>query len=52
MDDVDTWLSGTAGDARALLHPPPDDALRVTPLQKHVNNVRNDGPECHLPADD
>lgn len=48
-DQVDTWLRGTSADARALMGPAPEEALTVTALQKHVNNVRNDGPECHLP---
>ncbi len=50
-DDVDAWLRGSVPEARALMLPAPNDALRVTALQKHVNNVRNDGPECHDPAD-
>jgi putative SOS response-associated peptidase YedK len=49
-DDVDAWLRGSVDQARQLMLPAAEDALRVTALQKHVNNVRNDGPECHEPA--
>ena len=45
MDAVDTWLSGPADAALALLEPwAGETALR--PVGTYVSNVNNEGPEC------
>ncbi len=55
-DDVDLWLSdGRSGSAvdpgrlLAMLQPTDDLALRVHPVERHVNDVRRDGPELIEP---
>jgi putative SOS response-associated peptidase YedK len=52
--DWPLWLGEEDGDATALLRPLPADRLRIWPVERTVNNVRNDGPEllvpCSLPA--
>ena len=43
-------LAGEAdGDVTALLRPLPADRLRIWPVERTVNNVRNDGPELLVP---
>jgi putative SOS response-associated peptidase YedK len=53
--DWPLWLGEEDGDATALLRPLPADRLRIWPVERTVNNVRNDGPEllvpCSLPAE-
>ncbi len=47
------WLDGAADPAAALMRPAPDGTLRLWPVSRRVNSVRNDGPEllspCALP---
>ena len=43
--DWPAWLSEAEGDAASLLRPAPEDVLRLWPVGRAVNNVRNDGPE-------
>ena len=33
----------------ALLRPLPADRLRIWPIERRVNNVKNDGPELLVP---
>ena len=53
--DWPLWLGEEDGDVIALLRPLPADRLRIWPVDRTVNNVRNDGPEllrpCSLPVD-
>jgi hypothetical protein len=44
------WLGEADGDATALLRPLPADRLRIWPVERTVNNVRNDGPELLVPC--
>jgi putative SOS response-associated peptidase YedK len=46
--DWKVWLGEEAGDATALLRPFAD-RLRVWPVGRKVNDVRNDGPELLEP---
>jgi putative SOS response-associated peptidase YedK len=48
--DWPLWLGEEAGDVMALLRPLPADRLRIWPIERTVNNVRNDGPELLLPT--
>ncbi len=52
--DFEHWLSPdlAVNDARALLRPAPDDAVEFHAVGKHVNNARNDDPECITPLPD
>jgi putative SOS response-associated peptidase YedK len=53
--DWPLWLGEADGDVTALLRPLPADRLRIWPVERTVNNVRNDGPEllapCSLPIE-
>jgi len=40
----DAWMTAKPDDARALIGPAPEGTLRVRPVDKRVNNVRNDDP--------
>jgi len=45
-----TWLQSSDLTAvRALLHAPPDDLLQCHPVDRIVNSVRVDAPECSEP---
>ncbi|MEP4379542.1 MAG: SOS response-associated peptidase [Alphaproteobacteria bacterium] len=54
-DSFDTWLGNGTDDrfdreaAGALLHPAPEDIVRVVPVGRAVNDIRNDGPELLTP---
>jgi hypothetical protein len=48
---LDEWLGAEPADAVGLIGPAPEDALVATAVSKHVNSVRNDDPECVLPAE-
>jgi putative SOS response-associated peptidase YedK len=48
--DWPLWLGEADGDVTALLRPPPADQLRIWPIERTVNNVRNDGPELLVPS--
>ena len=53
--DPDTWpvwLGESAGDAPGLMRPAPDDVLRLWPVSRAVNAVRNNGPELLDRLDD
>ncbi len=52
--DFERWLSPdlAANDALALLRPSPDAAVEFHAVSKHVNNARNDDPECITPLPD
>jgi putative SOS response-associated peptidase YedK len=43
--DWSVWLGEAEGDPAALLRPAAEDVLRLWPVSRAVNNVRNDGPE-------
>ena len=43
--DWPVWLGEREGDPASLLHPAREDVLRLWPVSRLVNNVRNDGPE-------
>ena len=50
--DHERWLSRDAlvGELLALLRPCPASILEARPVGPHVNNPRNDGPECTVPS--
>ena len=50
-EDVDTWLSGPIGDAKAVLKQFPSQEMVAWPVSKAVNSARNQGPELILAAD-
>jgi putative SOS response-associated peptidase YedK len=43
--DWAAWLGETEADPVTLLHPLPEDVLRLWPVGRSLNSVRNDGPE-------
>ncbi|MFL5288135.1 MAG: SOS response-associated peptidase [Rhodopila sp.] len=43
------WLGEAEGDPQLLLRPLPADRLRLWPVSRTVNNVKNDGPELLEP---
>ena len=45
LDAVDTWIAGTAEEARKLLTPYPG-RLELRAVGRFVSNVNNEGPEC------
>ena len=47
--DWKVWLGEAEGDVTALLRPLPADRLRIWPVDRTVNNVKNDGPELLEP---
>jgi len=49
-DGLDEWLAGPASGAARLIATAPEDALAVTPVSKRVSSVKNDDPECLIPA--
>ena len=52
--DYDHWLNPelkTPEGLEVLLHPYDERDLVATPVSTHVNNARNDGPECAGPHD-
>ena len=50
--DWPAWLGEAPGEPSALLRPAADDVLRLWPVSRAVNNVRNHGPELLDPIDD
>jgi len=48
-EDHDTWLRGTAAEARAVLAPYEADLMVAHPVSTRVNSVRNNGPELIEP---
>jgi putative SOS response-associated peptidase YedK len=49
-EGVDEWLAGPASGAARLIATAPEDALAVTAVSKRVSSVKNDDPECLIPA--
>jgi len=49
-DAVAEWLAGPAPSAARLIATAPEDALAVTAVSKRVSSVKNDDPECLIPA--
>ncbi len=47
--DWKVWLREEDGDVSALLRPLPMDRLRIWPVARMVNNVKNDRPELLEP---
>ena len=47
---LDQWLGAEPAEAVGLIGPAQEDALVATAVSKHVNSVKNDDPECVLPA--
>lgn len=43
--DWAAWLGETEADPATLLHPLPEYILRLWPVGRSVNSVRNDAPE-------
>jgi putative SOS response-associated peptidase YedK len=50
--DCPVWLGEEAGDALRLMRRAADDVLRVWPVSRAVNNVRNNEPDLLDPIDD
>ena len=48
--DWSLWLGEEDGDVATLLRPLPADRLRIWPIERTVNSVRNDGPELLVPS--
>jgi hypothetical protein len=44
-EDWPTWLGEVEGDPATLLRPAGDDVLKIWPVSKQVNSLRNDGAE-------
>jgi putative SOS response-associated peptidase YedK len=47
--DWSKWLGEADGDPLTLLRPSPVGVLRIWPVEKRVNNFRNDGPDLLKP---
>jgi putative SOS response-associated peptidase YedK len=50
--DWATWLGEEQGDPKALMAPAPNDILRLWPVSRAVNSVRNDGADLLDGLDD
>jgi putative SOS response-associated peptidase YedK len=53
-EDFATWLDpeiGASEEVLALLRPWPEDDTVLTPVSRHVNDVRNDDPGCLEPCE-
>ena len=50
--DWPVWLGEEPGDYAALLRPAPAGTVRLWPVSRAVNNVRNNGPELLEPMAD
>ena len=48
-EHIETWLSGTAEEARAVLLPYPSDEMIAWPVSTRVNTPKNDGPDLIQP---
>jgi putative SOS response-associated peptidase YedK len=51
VERLDEWLSAEPGKAAAMIGPAAEGVLVATAVSKHVNSVRNDDPECIVPAE-
>jgi len=49
---VSTWLDAQPDVAESLIEPPPEDALRVEPVTRRVNNPEYHGDDLLGPAED
>jgi putative SOS response-associated peptidase YedK len=47
--DWPVWLGEIEADPAALLHPPPEHALKMWPVPAAVNSPKNNGPELLIP---
>lgn len=50
-EEWENWLSGE-GDPGRLMHPPPDERVRITRVSREVNRSGVDGPHLVEPQDD
>ncbi|HUJ00802.1 MAG TPA: SOS response-associated peptidase [Usitatibacter sp.] len=50
--DIDAWLSGSIEDARKLLRPYPEEAMRERVVSRALNNPRNEFPEVWAAGSD
>lgn len=50
VNDYANWMDPAADDLLSLLTPCPDDELICYPVNKVVNNARNQGPQCIEPV--
>jgi putative SOS response-associated peptidase YedK len=53
-DDIDEWLNPNEKDLdklKALLVPAPEDLLVPRVVSQRANSVKNDDPECLVPAE-
>jgi len=50
-EDVDTWLTGTVEQAKALLQPYPSELMRAHPVSTRVNTPRNNDPQLVAPVE-
>ncbi|MGH8177297.1 MAG: SOS response-associated peptidase [Steroidobacter sp.] len=48
-EHIETWLSGSADEARAVLQPYPSDEMLAWPVSPNVNAPRNNGPDLIQP---
>ena len=51
-DGWPTWLGEVEGDTAALMRPAANDVLRLWPVSRAVNSVRNNGPDLLDKVDD
>jgi putative SOS response-associated peptidase YedK len=54
-EDVEAWLDSDLNEFEPLEHllrPAPDDAIRVHPVSRAVNNARHNGPDLIEPLED
>jgi putative SOS response-associated peptidase YedK len=50
--NYDAWLDPTKTDVAYMLAQFPADRMTARPVSTHVNNARNEGPECITPPDE
>ena len=50
-DAVDTWLTGTPDQAKALLVPYPSELMRAHRVSRRINKPENDDPELMAPVE-
>ena len=48
-EDIETWLTGTADEAKSTLRQYPDELLHAWKVGARVNSPRNNGPELLEP---
>jgi putative SOS response-associated peptidase YedK len=52
QQDWASWLGEDAGDHLALMRPAGSGVVRVWPISRAVNSVRNNGAELMVPIED